>query len=108
MIEYVARVISDYLTEETGIQIAFESAIVPKWKASRLSFKNVSVSRNIPASDNSISTQESIVQLTIDSVDVTLSLYRWLEGKGLIEDAIVKGVRGTIGMPYFVLGFLSL
>ena len=89
--------LSDYLTEETGIQIAFETAIVPKWKDSRLSFKNVSVSRNVPVEDHSISTQESIVQLTIDSVDVTLSLYRWLEGKGLIQDAIVKGVRGTIG-----------
>lgn len=94
--EYVARVLSDYFTQETGIQITFESAIVPKWKDSRLSFKNVSVSRNVPDADHSISTQESIVQLTLDSVDVTLSLLRWLEGKGLIQDAIVRGVRGSI------------
>ncbi|KIM45363.1 hypothetical protein M413DRAFT_24584 [Hebeloma cylindrosporum] len=42
---YIARGISDYLTSETGITIIFESAIVPKWKDSRLSFKNVYVSR---------------------------------------------------------------
>ena len=42
--DYVARAISDYLTAETGITIIFESAIVPKWKDSRLSFKNVYVS----------------------------------------------------------------
>jgi Yeast mitochondrial distribution and morphology (MDM) proteins len=35
--------------------------------------------------------------LNIDSVDVTLSLWRWLDGKGLVEDAVVKGVRGVLG-----------
>ncbi|KIM45362.1 hypothetical protein M413DRAFT_338601 [Hebeloma cylindrosporum] len=34
--------------------------------------------------------------LNIDSVDVTLSLKRWLDGKGLIEDAVVRGVRGVV------------
>lgn len=36
--------------------------------------------------------------LDIDSIDVTLSLKRWLDGKGLIEDAVIKGVRGVLGM----------
>lgn len=40
----------------------------------------------------------SLFDLNIDSVDVTLSLWRWLDGKGLIEDAVVKGVRGSLGM----------
>lgn len=35
--------------------------------------------------------------INIDEVDVTLSLWRWLDGKGLIKDASVKGVRGVIG-----------
>jgi distribution and morphology protein 31 len=39
----------------------------------------------------------SLFDLNIDSVDVTLSLWRWLDGKGLIEDAVVKGVRGVLG-----------
>ena len=42
-------------------------------------------------------TNYTMFDLTIDSVDVTLSLWRWLDGKGLIEDAVVKGVRGQIG-----------
>ena len=46
--EYVARAISDYLTSETGITIIFESAIVPKWKDSRISFKNVYVNLELP------------------------------------------------------------
>ncbi|KAG6911155.1 hypothetical protein DXG01_003895 [Tephrocybe rancida] len=132
---YVARAISDYLTSETGITIIFESAIVPKWKDSRISFKNVYVSRrptnftahqarkrvdhhaavgydvsNHPAyhhfgeddddADDPITADEdwnmSMFDLNIDSVDVTLSLWRWLDGKGLVEDAVVKGVRGVL------------
>lgn len=41
----------------------------------------------------------SFFDLNIDSVDVTLSLGRWFDGKGLVEDAVVKGVRGVLGMP---------
>ncbi|KAE9391909.1 hypothetical protein BT96DRAFT_864631, partial [Gymnopus androsaceus JB14] len=129
---FVARAISDYLTSETGITIIFESAIVPKWRESRISFKNVYVSRrpmtiprrkkidahmaaagidvgNQPAyhdiddddDDELDSTSEedtnySMFDLNIDSVDVTFSLWRWLDGRGLIEDAVVKGVRGVL------------
>jgi mitochondrial distribution and morphology protein 31 len=135
----VARAISDYLTSETGVTIIFESAIVPKWKDSRISFKNVYVSwqpnkqaqeqtipkhnghmlavgydvsnhpANLrvgeddedsdalgPSDDND--TNWSSFDLTIDSVDVTLSLWRWLDGKGLVENAVIRGVRGVLGM----------
>ncbi|KAF8871869.1 mitochondrial distribution and morphology protein family 31/32 [Gymnopilus junonius] len=135
---YVARAISDYLTSETGITIIFESAIVPKWKDSRLSFKNVYVSRrpsdsqvrdtptrmheHLTAAGYDVSnhpgyhqvgedddepiktpgtlkdedTNYTMFDLTVDSVDVTLSFKRWLDGKGLIESAVVRGVRGVV------------
>ncbi|KAF7793966.1 hypothetical protein EIP86_005090 [Pleurotus ostreatoroseus] len=133
MQEYVARAISDYLTAETGITIFFESAIVPKWKDSRISFKNVYITRrpkvtgkvneedssdhdvargydvsNHPANhrmhddDDGIEelaeedTNYSMFDLTVDSIDVTLSLARWFDGKGLVTDAVVKGVRGVL------------
>ena len=110
---------------------------MPKWKDSRLSFKNVYVSRrpaeaqstvqhtrnvghlaavgydvsNHPAyhrvgdDEDEQSTAElqdedsnyTMFDLNIESVDVTLSLKRWLDGKGLIEDAVVRGVRGVVG-----------
>jgi hypothetical protein len=133
--DYVARAISDYLTSETGVTIIFESAIVPKWKASRISFKNVYVSRrpssftrslkridhtaavgydvsNHPGNYHMIEDEDdnddlsqpvkeelntALFDLNIDSVDVTLSLWRWLDGKGLVADAVVKGVRGVVG-----------
>ena len=132
--EYVARALSDYLTAETGVRIIFESAIVPKWKDSRISFKNVyvvcrpEVARDRPQSEvqataigydisnhplihgsgeeeeephlpdlSEEDTRYTQFDLTIDSIDVTLSLWRWLDGKGLVEDAVIKGVRGVVG-----------
>jgi len=109
---------------------------VPKWKDSRLSFKNVYVSRrpnekiakrtvkgagHIAAAGYDVGnhpvyhhvgdeddepethafededTNYTMFDLNIDSVDVTLSLTRWLDGKGLVEDAVVRGVRGVVG-----------
>ena len=133
-LEYVARALSDYLTAEAGVKIIFESAIVPKWKDSRISFKNVyvvrrpTVARDMPQSGfhataigYDISNHPLVhgggeeeeephlpdlseedanytqFDLTIDSIDVTLSLWRWLDGKGLVEDAVIKGVRGVLG-----------
>lgn len=34
--------------------------------------------------------------INLDEVEVTLSILRWLDGKGLIANAKVKGVRGVI------------
>ncbi|ESK93861.1 mitochondrion biogenesis protein [Moniliophthora roreri MCA 2997] len=129
---FIARGISDYLTSETGVTVIFESAIVPKWKDSRISFKNVYISRrpvsmqtqqkklkehqsalgydvahhpayhHIEDDDDELpfppeeECNYSMFDLNIGSIDVTLSLWRWLDGKGLIESAAVKGVRGVL------------
>ncbi|KAJ7347108.1 mitochondrial distribution and morphology protein 31 [Mycena albidolilacea] len=133
--QHIARGISDYLTAETGVTVIFESAIVPKWKDSRISFKNVFISRrprsapppprpkdseSFAAGGYDISghpgyhrvgededetpssgavdedTNYTMFDFNVDSIDVTLSLWRWLDGKGLIQDAVIKGVRGIL------------
>ncbi|EIW67962.1 hypothetical protein TREMEDRAFT_72070 [Tremella mesenterica DSM 1558] len=132
--EYVARWISDYLTSETGVTVIFESAIVPKWGASTITFRNVFVSRRprsspgssdrdtgstenttrtltsaVPILTNIVSPETYIsvppapesenytmFDVNLDEVEVTLSFMRWLDGKGLVKDARVKGVRGVI------------
>ncbi|GBE80718.1 Mitochondrial distribution and morphology protein [Sparassis crispa] len=135
--EYVARALSDYITSETGITIIFESAIVPKWKDSRISFKNVYMTRrpnggkhterkkpdlnvgysaalgydvsNHPSNHHIFDEDEvniedisdedtnySMFDLSVESIDVTLSFARWFKGKGLVADAVVKGVRGVL------------
>lgn len=149
--EFIARKISDYLTKETGWTVVFESAIVPKWKDGKISFKKTYISRHPDLSPNlqsqskahspnhhpahaaatrldvhhppfhhsgedevdyhvvpSLPEYESIEDLSpeqrittfdleVDSVDVQLSVRRWLDGKGLVQNAVVKGVRGVVG-----------
>lgn len=40
--------------------------------------------------------------LSIDSIDVALSFPRWLDGKGIVKEAVVKGVRGVIDRSQIV------
>lgn len=112
--------------------LRFESAIVPRWGASTICFKNVYVSRRpqdpeaakgkkptktatatppspVPFLSSSIpptayldtpkaaeADNYTMFDINFDEVEVTLSLKRWLDGKGLLERAKVKGVRGVI------------
>jgi distribution and morphology protein 31 len=109
-------------------KLSFESAIVPKWGASTITFRNVYVSRRpkeaseprvksstaipptpIPFLSSSLSPETymtppaaetdnyTMFDVNLDEVEVTLSFMRWLDGKGLVKDAKVKGVRGVIG-----------
>jgi len=50
-----------------------------------------------PNVDGTDKSKWTAFHMSIDEVEVALSLPRWLDGKGLIESAVVKGVRGVIG-----------
>lgn len=120
--ETVARWVGDYLTQSAGLTVVFESAIVPRWKDGVISFRNVFVSRrpgqkssvskgsstnaaavaaaerdteedNVPEEDDGNYTQFDV---TINTVNVTLSFYKWWNGNGLLKDVEVKGVRGVL------------
>lgn len=120
---WLATKLGNYLTSSTGVTVVFESAIVPKWGlaggGSRILFKNVYVSRGpttaelgglpiIPTGEEEEETEEQAeareqmakwthFHMSIDSVEVSLSIGRWLDGKGLVKDATVTGVRGVVG-----------
>ena len=129
--ETLARWIGNYLTQSSGVQVVFESAVVPKWGDGVISFQNVFVSRrpgqgksqvkkgsqaeaaaaatgaagtqdgrvetakdnNSEAEDNGNYTQFDV---SMDTVNVTLSFARWFNGKGLLRDVEIKGIRGVI------------
>ena len=125
--EYLAGLIGRYLTRESGITVVFESAIVPKWRNKTIRFEKVFVSKRPQAVQrNSVrkgstatavaaaaaaavaerSNEEFVLNddgnytqydVTIDSVDVTLSFMKWMNGKGLLENVEVRGVRGVVG-----------
>ncbi|PBP22637.1 hypothetical protein BUE80_DR006619 [Diplocarpon rosae] len=123
--ETLARWVGDYLTHSAGVKVVFESAIVPKWKNGVITFHNVFVSRR-PGQGNSKvrkgssmsaaaeaaaerqaevggrkdeeeeDTNYTQFDLTIGTVNVTLSFVKWWSGKGLLRDVEVKGVRGVV------------
>ncbi|KAH7136614.1 mitochondrial distribution and morphology proteins-domain-containing protein [Dactylonectria macrodidyma] len=119
--ETLAQWIGDYLTQSAGITVIFESAIVPKWRDGVISFRNVFVSRRpgqgessvskgssdaaavaaadrLAKPDNTVEDDGNYTQfdVTIATVNVTLSFLNWWNGKGLLQDVEVKGVRGVI------------
>ncbi|KAF2176709.1 hypothetical protein K469DRAFT_722107 [Zopfia rhizophila CBS 207.26] len=124
--ETLAKWIGNYLTKSSGIKVVFESAVVPKWKDGVISFRKVFVSRRPGQGQAKVSkgsqtsaaaaaaaiTQkerdiaEGIVEeedtnytqfdISIDTVNVTLSFSKWVNGKGLLKDVEIKGIRGVV------------
>lgn len=133
--ETLARWVGNYLTKSSGVQVVFESAIVPKWGDGVITFKNVFVSRRpgqgagkvskgspstevaaaaatpraeklkvseetVPISakidDEEEDTNYTQFDLSLNTVNVTLSFTKWFNSKGLLRDVEIKGVRGVI------------
>ncbi|KAK6534624.1 Mitochondrial distribution and morphology protein 31, mitochondrial precursor [Arthrobotrys megalospora] len=124
--EYLAKVVGNYLTQEMGMKVVFESAIVPRWKDGCISFKNVFVSRrpgilkgtSVQKGSSSVAAAAAAAaafsedhsghpyeeddgnytqfDVTVDTVNVTISLAKWMNGRGLLVDVDMKGVRGII------------
>jgi distribution and morphology protein 31 len=112
------------LTQSAGLTVVFESAIVPKWKDNVITLRNVFVSRRPGQGRSTVKKgspnaaaeaaaarkagQDTVVEeedddgnytqfdVTIDTVNVTLSFIKWWNGKGLLKDVEVKGVRGVV------------
>ncbi|KAK7416100.1 Mitochondrial distribution and morphology protein 31, mitochondrial precursor [Neonectria punicea] len=122
--ETLAQWVGDYLTQSAGVTVIFESAIVPKWGDGVISFRNVFVSRRPGQGESSVSKGSSDAaaaavaaaerqakpdnssdeddgnytqfDVSFATVNVTLSFLNWWNGKGLLQDVEVKGVRGVI------------
>ncbi|CCC07187.1 hypothetical protein SMACR_08568 [Sordaria macrospora] len=130
--ETLAKWIGDYLTQSAGLTVVFESAIVPKWGDGVITFRNVFVSRRPGQLKSSVkkgssgaaaeaaaaklaAEQEGTVMeeddgnytqfdVTIDTVNVALSFLKWWNGKGLLKDVEIKGVRGVVDRTSVVWG----
>ncbi|KAM9970165.1 hypothetical protein ACTFIR_002012 [Dictyostelium discoideum] len=88
--EFLANKVGKYLTNNTGITITFESAR-GDMKTGYIRLENVNISRT-PRSDDRVSS----IQLSIRQIDIKLNFLWFLEGKGLIQECLVNGVRGLI------------
>ncbi|KAL9096220.1 MAG: hypothetical protein Q9165_001743 [Trypethelium subeluteriae] len=124
--ETLARWVGNYLTKSTGLQVVFESAIVPKWGDGVIRLNNVFVSRRPGqgqgkvqkgsqtnaaaaaaaaalaekasgnAGEEDEDTNYTQFDVSIDTVNITLSFTKWFNGKGLLRSADIKGIRGVI------------
>ncbi|WFD18740.1 Mitochondrial distribution and morphology protein 31, mitochondrial precursor [Malassezia caprae] len=149
--EWFAMQLAKFLSRQTGFTVVCGSAIVPKWKEGRISFKDVVITRRaepmdperlraerqsrdsadkrtdthllemrlgdeptIPAFDTGdhlvrpireedakkheshSDTNFSMFELRVDSIDVQLSLRRWLDGHGFLHKMDVRGIRGIV------------
>jgi distribution and morphology protein 31 len=117
------------LTKSSGVKVVFESAIVPTWKDGVITFRRVFVSRrpgNTRTRERAVSkgsaesaaaaaaanprakddydpdedTNYTQFDVTFDTVNVTLSFTKWFNGKGLLQDVEVRGVRGVVDRTF--------
>ncbi|KAF2684942.1 mitochondrial distribution and morphology protein family 31/32 [Lentithecium fluviatile CBS 122367] len=128
--ETLAKWIGNQLTQSSGLKVVFESAVVPKWKDGVISFRKVFVSRRPGQGTSQVSkgsqtsaaaaaaaiaqkerdatgaaaeeedTNYSQFDISMDTVNVTLSFSKWFNGKGLLKDVEIKGVRGVVDRTF--------
>lgn len=85
---YLLGHVSRYLGRQTGVEISFESASA-QFRQETIRLSNVHVRRQQSAT-------LSHFDLHMDSVDVNLDLWRWLDGKGILTRLDIKGLKGVI------------
>ncbi|KAI8911629.1 mitochondrial distribution and morphology protein family 31/32 [Gorgonomyces haynaldii] len=110
--EKFAEWISRLLTQSTGFQVKFESAIIPRWRDGMIRMGNVLIicndstwvewqqkefeKKGLKFDPKTVNNNWTYWDLQVESIDITVSLWRWMQGRGLVESAKLKGVRGTV------------
>lgn len=116
--EYLGTRVCDYLTRFTGYNISFESAIVPRWREGTIRLCNTRIICNDKTwtslkiaeakalgqeiDPGTIDINWTYWDLDVESIDITLSLWRWLDGRGIVQSAKLKGVRGTCDRSHLI------
>lgn len=93
---FVAEKVCEKLTEFTGYKVFFETGIVPRWRDGSIRLENVSIICNastwielkrqeaakngLPFDKEKVDVNWTYWDLKVDSIDLTLSLWRWLDG----------------------------
>ena len=94
---FVAKKVCEKLTEFTGYKVFFETGIVPRWQDGTIRLENVSIicndstwielkrqdaaKYNLPFDQDKVDVNWTYWDLRVDTIDLTLSLWRWLDGE---------------------------
>lgn len=120
--DVVAEWLGNLITKNTNLTVTFEHAIVPDWKDGTIQLKNCFVSRRpkvikvVERVEKSVDgkvleiTNEEIYDdgnytqfdLTIGEINISLSFWRWISGKGFIDTTSIKSIRGVIDRTHVV------
>ncbi|CCF58402.1 hypothetical protein KAFR_0E02490 [Kazachstania africana CBS 2517] len=88
--ELVGQTIGDLLNLfNDDINIKFQDALVPEWKKGFIKFHNVELKTNENQKNNFLE-----FDLNFHQIEINLSLKKWIQGHGLINDLKILGMRG--------------
>ncbi|KAJ2440980.1 Mitochondrial distribution and morphology protein 31, mitochondrial precursor [Coemansia sp. RSA 2424] len=98
--DWIAHKLSDWVSSALGVTVSFESAIVPAWRRGAIRLKNVKIhcgpEHGALLASGDRDTNFTSYRLQIDQIDVTLSLWRWMDDRGLIRECAMRGIRGVV------------
>ncbi|KAJ2556788.1 Mitochondrial distribution and morphology protein 31, mitochondrial precursor [Coemansia sp. RSA 1933] len=98
--DWITRRLSVWVSSALGVTVSFRSAIVPAWRNGAIRLKNVKIrcgpEHGKLGEDGSRDSNFTMYDLQIDQIDVALSLWRWMEDRGLISECSMRGVRGVV------------
>ncbi|KAJ2592330.1 Mitochondrial distribution and morphology protein 31, mitochondrial precursor [Coemansia sp. RSA 1722] len=98
--DWIARKLGDWVSATLGIAVSFESAIVPAWGSGAIRLKNVRIycgpEHGESLENGSRDTNFSMYDVHIDQIDVALSLWRWMDDRGVIRECSMRGIRGIV------------
>lgn len=103
--EYVNDKLGKWLSKSLGWKVSLGSAIVPNWRDGRITLKDVSLDlgdlndeADAPDYEVPVPLNENYTRFSVqlDRLDVRISLRRWLEGRGWLEEVSIDGARGTL------------
>ena len=83
--------------QKTGIQLTFDSKLEPQWRNGRLRLNNVRLVRRTDLLPVEYQVPNlTHMDVTIDTMEISLDALRYMSGFGLVRECYVKGVRGVI------------
>ena len=89
---FIGRLLN-YFSDE--ISINFQDALIPEWKSGFIKFKDVKIDTHKDQKNNILE-----FHLFFHEIEINLSLKKWLQGKGLINDIKIFGIRGETVINY--------
>lgn len=116
--ELVAKTLGNFITKNSGMRVVFESAIVPDWREGKISFNRCFVSKRPKRKqkigfekgnlNEALAENENLqddfeddgnytqFDLTIDQVNVSFSLGKFINGRGIVDEVEINGLRGVV------------